>query len=217
MTKVSWYDPNLGGINGNPNAGGCGVPAKTLPWSVAHKSLPCGTIVTFENGDKEVSAPVADRGPYVAGREYDLRRAVATALGVTGVSDVGVAVTTKRIDLKKFAAAGGNASAFNQLMKDKGLPFSASGGLTENVSGDTGGLAQVPGLKQLKDGTDVAVDGAKAIGAAVTDVTNYLFGAQAAAHYLRIGKVLGGLVIVLLGLAAIGKQSILPLPNVKIG
>ena len=41
---------------------------------VAHKSLPCGTLITFRNpaNGRIVTAPVVDRGPYVAGRQWDL-------------------------------------------------------------------------------------------------------------------------------------------------
>jgi rare lipoprotein A len=41
---------------------------------VAHRSLPCGTKVTFRNpsNGRTVTVPVIDRGPYVSGRQWDL-------------------------------------------------------------------------------------------------------------------------------------------------
>ena len=41
---------------------------------VAHRTLPCGTKVTFKNPDngRTITVPVVDRGPYVSGRDWDL-------------------------------------------------------------------------------------------------------------------------------------------------
>ncbi len=54
----------------------------TVTLGVAHKSLPCGTLVTFRNpaNGAVVTVPVIDRGPYVAGRNWDLSAATCTAL-----------------------------------------------------------------------------------------------------------------------------------------
>ena len=46
--------------------------AGTGTLGVAHKSLPCGTKVTFRYHGRSVTVPVIDRGPYVGGREWDL-------------------------------------------------------------------------------------------------------------------------------------------------
>jgi rare lipoprotein A (peptidoglycan hydrolase) len=55
---------------------------------VAHKTLPFGTLVEFEYGGRRAVAVVADRGPYVAGREFDLGPGVARTLGLNGVYTV---------------------------------------------------------------------------------------------------------------------------------
>ena len=49
---------------------------------VAHRSLPCGTLVTFRNptNGRQVTVPVIDRGPYVAGRTWDMSRALCDYL-----------------------------------------------------------------------------------------------------------------------------------------
>ena len=41
---------------------------------VAHRTLPCGTLVTFRNPSNGVvvTVPVVDRGPFIAGRDWDL-------------------------------------------------------------------------------------------------------------------------------------------------
>ncbi len=47
---------------------------------MAHKSLPCGTKVTFRYRGRSVTARVIDRGPYIAGREWDLTEALKRKL-----------------------------------------------------------------------------------------------------------------------------------------
>jgi len=66
-TVVSWYGP---GFYGQRTA--CGEAMSQTLIGVAHRSLPCGTLVTFRWNGRTVRAPVVDRGPYVAGRLWDL-------------------------------------------------------------------------------------------------------------------------------------------------
>ena len=82
---ASWY-----ALYGNRTACGQTLTAGTL--GVAHKTLPCGTMVTFRYGSREVTVPVIDRGPYSGAREWDLTGATARALGFGGV---GVVWTTR--------------------------------------------------------------------------------------------------------------------------
>jgi peptidoglycan lytic transglycosylase len=76
---VSWY----GG--GGPLA--CGGMLTNSTLGVASKTLPCGTMVGLRLGHRAVRVPVIDRGPYVAGREFDLTAATKRALGF---GDLGV-------------------------------------------------------------------------------------------------------------------------------
>jgi len=73
---ASYYGP---GLYGNPLACGGTLTPSTL--GVAHKSLPCGTRVTFRYRGRSVRVPVVDRGPFVAGREWDLTSATRERLG----------------------------------------------------------------------------------------------------------------------------------------
>lgn len=75
---VSWYGP---GFYGRRTA--CGQALTPSLRGVAHRTLPCGTRVTFRNpaNGRTVSAPVVDRGPYVAGRQWDLTGGLCIALG----------------------------------------------------------------------------------------------------------------------------------------
>jgi hypothetical protein len=84
---VSWYGPGLFG--GRLGCGGTLTPG-TL--GVANKALPCGTRVTLRNGGHIIRVRVIDRGPYVAGREFDLTSATKDRLGFGGVGPIMVTV-----------------------------------------------------------------------------------------------------------------------------
>jgi len=75
--NVSFYGP---GFYGKRTA--CGYAYTTTIMGVAHRSLPCGTLVTFKNpaNGRTITVPVIDRGPYVVGRTWDLSGAACTAL-----------------------------------------------------------------------------------------------------------------------------------------
>jgi rare lipoprotein A len=80
LADASWY-----GGGGSMACGGW-LTSSTL--GVANKTLPCGTLVTLRYDGRTVRVPVVDRGPYVAGREYDLTEATKRALGFEGTGDV---------------------------------------------------------------------------------------------------------------------------------
>lgn len=73
---ASWYGP---GFFGNRTA--CGQVYDATIIGVAHRGLPCGTLVTLRYRGLEVTVPVIDRGPYIAGRELDLSAALNDFLG----------------------------------------------------------------------------------------------------------------------------------------
>lgn len=83
---ASWYGP---GLYGNRLA--CGGTLTPGRLGVANKSLPCGARVTLRHGSRTVRVPVVDRGPYVAGREFDLTEATAARLRFRGHGTVLVA------------------------------------------------------------------------------------------------------------------------------
>jgi len=72
---ISWYGP---GLYGNGTA--CGQTLTKELVGVAHRTLPCGTLVMFRYNGKVVTAPVIDRGPYVASRTWDLSNGLCTLL-----------------------------------------------------------------------------------------------------------------------------------------
>jgi rare lipoprotein A (peptidoglycan hydrolase) len=75
-TFASYYGP---GFYGRTTACGRTLTPSTI--GVAHKSLPCGTRVRFHHRGRTVNARVIDRGPYAAGRTYDLTEATKHKLG----------------------------------------------------------------------------------------------------------------------------------------
>ena len=58
----------------------CGQTLRPTTIGVAHRNLPCGTMVKFVYEGQAVIAPVIDRGPYVKGRAWDLTAAASEAL-----------------------------------------------------------------------------------------------------------------------------------------
>jgi hypothetical protein len=83
LAGASYYGPGLYG-----NGVACGGTLMPGTMGVAHKTLPCGTKVKLRYHGRTVTVPVIDRGPYVAGRDYDLTEAVKEKLGFPGVGTV---------------------------------------------------------------------------------------------------------------------------------
>lgn len=81
--KVSWYGP---GLYGNKTASGAVLTTGMM--NVAHKTLAFGTRIEFRYGGRTCVAVVNDRGPFVAGRTFDLGPGTAKALGFSGVGTV---------------------------------------------------------------------------------------------------------------------------------
>jgi hypothetical protein len=73
---ASWYGPTS-----ENETTACGVPLERWTLGVAHRTLPCGTPVAFYYKGRTIVVPVIDRGPFVAGRSWDLTQAAHTALG----------------------------------------------------------------------------------------------------------------------------------------
>ena len=78
-TTASWYGP---GFHGNRTANGEIYNQNGI--SAAHKTLPFGTKlrVCNEANAQCVDLRINDRGPYIAGRELDLSRGAAEAIGM---------------------------------------------------------------------------------------------------------------------------------------
>lgn len=73
---ASWYGPGLYG-----NRTSCGQTLTASIVGVAHKTLPCGTKVRFRYRGRTAVGKVIDRGPFAAGREWDLTAGLKRKLG----------------------------------------------------------------------------------------------------------------------------------------
>ena len=83
LAGASYYGPGLYG-----NGVACGGTLEPGTLGVANKTLPCGTMVKLRYNGHSITVPVIDRGPYVAGRDYDLTEATKERLGFPGVGYV---------------------------------------------------------------------------------------------------------------------------------
>jgi len=72
---ATWYGP---GFFGHGTA--CGGTLTAQTWGIAHRTLPCGTLVTLKSGSRSVTVPVIDRGPF-SGATVDLTSRTKTYLG----------------------------------------------------------------------------------------------------------------------------------------
>ena len=77
---ATWYGPGFWGKSTS-----CGTLLTPTTIGVAHKKLPCGTLVTFSYAGRSVSATVIDRGPFHKGYAWDLTKKTAKRVGFLSV------------------------------------------------------------------------------------------------------------------------------------
>jgi hypothetical protein len=80
---ATWYGP---GFYGRRTA--CGVWLRRATQGVAHRSLPCGTPVSFYHRGRLRTVAVIDRGPFVRGVVWDLTAATARSLDLRRKSPI---------------------------------------------------------------------------------------------------------------------------------
>jgi rare lipoprotein A (peptidoglycan hydrolase) len=93
--QATFYGP---GFFGQQTA--CGQLLTPDLHGVAHKRLPCGTLVAVMFAGREIVVPVVDRGPFNGDFTWDLTQATADALGFTGSAEIGYT----RVDSAPVAA-----------------------------------------------------------------------------------------------------------------
>jgi rare lipoprotein A len=74
---ATWFGP---GFYGQKTA--CGQTLTPAVIGVAHRTLPCGTLVKVSYAGRSLTVPVLDRGPY-SRADWDLTAGAAQALGIT--------------------------------------------------------------------------------------------------------------------------------------
>ena len=95
IMTASWYGPRFHGkLTAN------GEIYNQMALTAAHKSLPFGTVLKVTNirNGRSVIVRINDRGPYIDGRDLDLSKGTAQALGM--ISRGVIRVTVKEIALK---------------------------------------------------------------------------------------------------------------------
>ena len=97
---ATWFGP---GFYGQRTA--CGQILTPAVVGVAHRSLPCGTLVKMSYRGRRLIVPVIDRGPYAHnGAAWDLTSGAAQALGIldtvrVAARVVGIAPNTPSLGL----------------------------------------------------------------------------------------------------------------------
>jgi rare lipoprotein A (peptidoglycan hydrolase) len=85
---ATWFGP---GFYGQKTA--CGQTLTPAVVGVAHRTLPCGTLVKVSYNGRTLTVPVLDRGPYShIGAEWDLTAGAAQALGISETVRIGTRV-----------------------------------------------------------------------------------------------------------------------------
>ncbi len=74
---ASWYGPGFHGRRASS-----GAIFDERDFTIAHKTLPHGTLLLVTYGEKQAVVMVNDRGPFIEGRDFDLSRATAEYLGL---------------------------------------------------------------------------------------------------------------------------------------
>jgi len=94
---ASWYGP---GFHGKLTANG--EIYNQMALTAAHKEMPFGTFLRVTNlrNGKSVIIRINDRGPYIEGRELDLSKGTAIALGM--VKKGVIKVKVEEIGLKEY-------------------------------------------------------------------------------------------------------------------
>ncbi len=112
-TKMELYDSpgesqsTIASVYSDPQDTASGRRFNPNEYTVAHKTLPLGTVLRISNPKtaQEVDAVVSDRGPYVKGRGLDLSTRVGNAIGIhefgNGIGKVDYQVIGKEPDFRK--------------------------------------------------------------------------------------------------------------------
>lgn len=91
---ASWYGPETCSKH-RPCRTANGEAFRPDGLTCAHRMLPFGTMLRVTYRGRTAVCRVNDRGPFIRGRQLDLSRGTARAIGVAGVAIVGVEVLAR--------------------------------------------------------------------------------------------------------------------------
>jgi rare lipoprotein A (peptidoglycan hydrolase) len=108
---ATWFGP---GFYGQTTA--CGQLLTPATVGVAHRTLPCGTLVRVSYRHRRLVVPVIDRGPYAHnGASFDLTAGAAQALGMDGSARIGARIVGSTANVptlgEPLASAQGQSGA----------------------------------------------------------------------------------------------------------
>jgi len=103
---ATWFGP---GFYGHKTA--CGQMLTPAVVGVAHRTLPCGTLVKVTYAGHAVVLPVVDRGPYSHIAEWDLTAGAAATLGVSETVRIGTRVVGSAPNVPTLGLPPGQLSA----------------------------------------------------------------------------------------------------------
>ena len=103
---ATWFGP---GFYGKRTA--CGQILTRQVLGVAHRTLPCGTLVRLTYRDHSVVVPVIDRGPYTRGVTWDLTAGTAHALGLEGTARIATHVVGQAANTPSLGTPAGSAAS----------------------------------------------------------------------------------------------------------
>jgi len=98
LVVSTWYGPGFWG-----HRTGCGRSLRHRSWGVAHRTLPCGSLVLLKFHGRQVAVPVIDRGPY-SGATLDLTERTAEFLHFkqAGGGSVKLTVLDRRLPIRRL-------------------------------------------------------------------------------------------------------------------
>jgi rare lipoprotein A (peptidoglycan hydrolase) len=112
---ATWFGP---GFYGRKTA--CGQTLTPGVVGVAHRTLPCGTLIKVGYRGHTLTVPVLDRGPYSHIADWDLTSGAAQALGITDTVRIETRIVGRAANVPSLGAplappveaiAGGAAAA----------------------------------------------------------------------------------------------------------
>jgi rare lipoprotein A (peptidoglycan hydrolase) len=103
---ATWFGP---GFYGKRTA--CGQVLTQQVIGVAHRTLPCGSLVQLTYRGHILVAPVIDRGPYTRGVTWDLTAHAARTLGLGGTARIGARLVGQVADTPLLGTPAGSAAS----------------------------------------------------------------------------------------------------------
>jgi len=139
--------PQIASVYWEGNQRADGQPFNANELGVAHQTLPLGTQVLVYNPQtgQAVVATVNDRGPFVSGRDIDLSRGTANAIGFNGVGAVQTVVLGSSMPTGSLGRYSSVAEAFQAYQQSNGTIAVGVGDIAPGAPRNTSPFANLFG------------------------------------------------------------------------